>query len=129
VGKGRFVAGIIRYAMRNGMAPIFVTEKPDLYGDILRDLTDIGMADVKPVVTNAGFAIPMDDDAMAWSEAAEAAKARGEKPPAQFGQFLKTPEGGAHAAQLRQYSVLLPRFFGIPRRRLAASVECDWQAA
>jgi 2'-5' RNA ligase len=43
VGKGRAAAGMIRYAQRQGLLPVFVTEKPDLYADMLRDLTDIGV--------------------------------------------------------------------------------------
>jgi hypothetical protein len=100
VGKGRVVAGVIRYAIKNGKVPIFVTEKPNLYGDMLRDLADIGLPDLKPIVTNAGFDIPMDDDAMRWYEEAEQAKADGERVPARYGNFLKTPAGGTHAAQL-----------------------------
>lgn len=45
VGKGRIAAGLIRYAMMNGMLPIFVTEKPSLFTDIYRDLYDIGSED------------------------------------------------------------------------------------
>ena len=56
VGKGRVVAGMIRYAIRNGLTPIFVTEKPSLYADMMRDLTDIGMNEVgsefNPLMTN-----------------------------------------------------------------------------
>jgi len=62
VGKGRVVAGVIRWAMKNGKTPIFVTEKPNLYKDIYRDLADIGMSDVTPVMTNAGESIPLTDD-------------------------------------------------------------------
>jgi predicted RNA methylase len=62
VGKGRVVAGVIRWAMKNGKTPIFVTEKPNLYKDIYRDLADIGMPDVTPVMTNAGESIPLTDD-------------------------------------------------------------------
>jgi hypothetical protein len=43
IGKGRVVAGMIRYALRKGRIPIFVTEKPNLYSDMIRDLDDIGM--------------------------------------------------------------------------------------
>jgi hypothetical protein len=43
IGKGRVVAGMIRYALRKGRVPIFVTEKPNLYADMIRDLDDIGM--------------------------------------------------------------------------------------
>jgi len=45
VGKGRVVAAMIRFAMINGKVPIFVTEKPNLYSDMIRDLDDIGMTD------------------------------------------------------------------------------------
>lgn len=62
VGKGRVVAGIIRYAMRNGKTALFTTEKPNLYKDIYRDLVDIGMPDVAPIMTNAGQSIPLTDD-------------------------------------------------------------------
>jgi len=43
VGKGRVVAGMIRYALINNKIPFFVTEKPNLYSDMIRDLDDIGM--------------------------------------------------------------------------------------
>lgn len=62
VGKGRVVAGTIRWAIRNGKAPVFVTEKPALYKDIYRDLSDIDMSDVNPFMTNAGETIPLTDD-------------------------------------------------------------------
>jgi hypothetical protein len=45
VGKGRVVAAMIRYALVNGKIPIFVTEKPNLYSDMMRDLDDINMTD------------------------------------------------------------------------------------
>lgn len=75
VGKGRQVASAIRFALRQGMVPIFVTEKPNLYADIYRDLVDIGQEDIRPLVTNAGLNLPLDD--------AETV-------------FLKTPTGSAH---------------------------------
>lgn len=95
VGKGRINAGIIRWALRNGKTPIFVTEKPNLYRDMLRDLADIGegkdMRDVaaKVLMTNADADIPIDQQAMEWYEAAEAADAEGlPKPPKPKDGFL-----------------------------------------
>jgi hypothetical protein len=44
VGKGRVVAAMIKYAVLNGKTPIFVTEKPNLYADMIRDFDEIGMA-------------------------------------------------------------------------------------
>jgi hypothetical protein len=66
VGKGRVVAGMIKYALINGKTPIFVTEKPNLYSDMIRDLDDIGMTDelgldtAKPkiLITNKDETIP-----------------------------------------------------------------------
>ena len=56
VGKGRFVAAMMRWAKLNGLCPVFITEKPNLYADMVRDLTDIGMnpkgGKFKPLITN-----------------------------------------------------------------------------
>jgi len=60
-GKGRVVASMIRYAIKNGKTPIFVTEKPNLYSDMYRDLTDIGMPDLNILMTNAGTKMEMDE--------------------------------------------------------------------
>jgi hypothetical protein len=62
IGKGRVVAGVIRWALKNGKTPIFVTEKPNLYGDMYRDLVDIGMTDIRPVMTNQSDVVPLTDD-------------------------------------------------------------------
>jgi len=66
VGKGRVVAAMIRYALVHDKIPIFVTEAPNLYSDMIRDLDDIGMtkelgldtANPKIFITNNGEAIP-----------------------------------------------------------------------
>lgn len=56
VGKGRVAAGIMIYAKRQGFAPVFLTEKPTLYADMIRDLIDIGQSTAdrpfKPLMTN-----------------------------------------------------------------------------
>lgn len=41
VGKGRQAAALIRYAHLNNIIPVFITEKPNLFSDIYRDLIDI----------------------------------------------------------------------------------------
>ncbi len=66
IGKGRVVAAMLRYAMINERIPVFVTEKPNLYADMIRDLDDIGMGDElrlqsnKPLIlaTNSSEPIP-----------------------------------------------------------------------
>lgn len=52
IGKGRVNAAIIRWAKRNGKTPVFVTMKPELYADMIRDLNDIGESDFNPLPTN-----------------------------------------------------------------------------
>ena len=72
IGKGRFVAAMIRYALKSGRIPTFVTQKTALYADMIRDLRDIGMADIQPAViaTNSGLGdIPINSDADAFKGA------------------------------------------------------------
>lgn len=71
IGKGRFVAGVIEYARQQGLTPIFVTQDPKLYGDIMRDLSDIGITDVKPLPTNNGLNIPLPDGTKLKTAAAD----------------------------------------------------------
>ena len=82
VGKGRFVAGLIRYAERKGLVPVFVTEKPNLYADMARDLTAIGMPDMVDAIfaTNSSLRLQLTED--------------------EKGPKLRTPEGKAHERDL-----------------------------
>lgn len=41
IGKGRFVAAMLRYAKLNDKRPVFLTIKPELFTDIFRDIRDI----------------------------------------------------------------------------------------
>lgn len=105
IGKGRVVASALRYAMRKGLAPVFVTEKPNLYGDIIRDMNDIGIGamlgrDLRPFLTNSGISVPLDDDAVAWFDEAEKAKTEGQKQPAKRGKFLRSSGADAHKKQM-----------------------------
>lgn len=67
VGKGRFVAAMMRYAERKGLLPVFVTQKPGLYADMVRDLRDIGMPKAldQIAVTNVALRadpVPISDE-------------------------------------------------------------------
>lgn len=53
IGKGRVAASIIRYAVEQGLTPIFLTEKANLFSDIYRDLAAIGSAHLKPLIINS----------------------------------------------------------------------------
>lgn len=52
VGKGRQMAALIRWAVRQGKKPIFMTQKSNLFNDIYRDLKDIGSENLKPFIFN-----------------------------------------------------------------------------
>ncbi|MBI3133627.1 MAG: strawberry notch family protein [Bacteroidetes bacterium] len=53
IGKGRVAAAVIRYAVQQGVTPIFLTEKANLFSDIYRDLKAIGSAHLVPFIVNA----------------------------------------------------------------------------
>ncbi len=53
IGKGRMAACLIRYAHSQGQKAVFITEKPNLFTDIYRDLKDIGCASLKPFIINS----------------------------------------------------------------------------
>jgi predicted RNA methylase len=52
IGKGRIAASIIRYAVEQGVQPIFITEKANLFSDIYRDLSAIGSSHLIPFIVN-----------------------------------------------------------------------------
>ncbi|MEP7374738.1 MAG: JAB domain-containing protein [Chitinophagaceae bacterium] len=52
IGKGRVAAAMIRYGVLQGMKPVFLTEKANLFSDIYRDLSAIGSAHLKPFIVN-----------------------------------------------------------------------------
>lgn len=53
IGKGRVAAAMIRYGVKRGFKPIFLTEKPNLFTDIYRDLKAIGSPHLVPFIINA----------------------------------------------------------------------------
>ncbi|HVI45223.1 MAG TPA: strawberry notch C-terminal domain-containing protein [Chitinophaga sp.] len=53
IGKGRVAASVIRYACQQGLKPIFLTEKANLFSDIYRDLAAIGSGHLRPFIVNA----------------------------------------------------------------------------
>ncbi|HTA61521.1 MAG TPA: strawberry notch family protein, partial [Bacteroidia bacterium] len=52
IGKGRIAAAMIRYAVNQGVQPIFITEKANLFSDLYRDLSAIGSAHLVPFIVN-----------------------------------------------------------------------------
>ncbi|MDI9862610.1 strawberry notch-like NTP hydrolase domain-containing protein [Flectobacillus roseus] len=53
IGKGRIAASMIRYATKQGYKPVFITEKPNLFSDLYRDMADIGSDTLTPFIVNA----------------------------------------------------------------------------
>lgn len=53
IGKGRVAAGMIRYGVLQGVKPVFLTEKSNLFSDIYRDLVAIGSGHLKPFIVNS----------------------------------------------------------------------------
>jgi len=53
IGKGRVAAAMIRYAVNQGVKPVFLTEKANLFSDIYRDLSAIGSGHLKPLIVNS----------------------------------------------------------------------------
>ena len=107
IGKGRVVAAAIRYAHRKGMLPVFVTEKPDLYGDMWRDLHDIGWdrhlgRPIEMFMTNSGVRVPLDERAVQWVAEAQAAAEAGEKAPPREGAFSTSQSNDAAARQMHE---------------------------
>ncbi len=98
VGKGRFVAAMIRYAQIKGLVPIFVTEKPNLYADMARDLTDIGMADAldRIVPTNSSLNVPLSDEKGGPTLKTGDAKSQGER----LGEMANSPRAVAANRQI-----------------------------
>jgi hypothetical protein len=52
IGKGRIAAAMIRYGVCQGLQPVFLTEKANLFSDIYRDLLAIGSGHLKPFIVN-----------------------------------------------------------------------------
>lgn len=91
IGKGRVNAAMIRFALKHDMVPVFATETVDLFGDIYRDLNDIGMTGNRAprlLMTNTGESVPLDEEAVAWKEEYDRARADRTPSPKRRGTFL-----------------------------------------
>jgi len=53
IGKGRVAAALIRYGVMQGYTPLFLTEKPNLFSDLYRDLLAIGSPHLRPLIVNS----------------------------------------------------------------------------
>jgi hypothetical protein len=53
IGKGRQAAALIRYGVKKGGCPVFITVKKALFSDMYRDLCDIGSPKLRPFIWSA----------------------------------------------------------------------------
>ena len=53
IGKGRQAAALIRYGVKKGGCPVFITVKKGLFSDMYRDLCDIGSPGLRPFIWSA----------------------------------------------------------------------------
>lgn len=53
IGKGRQAAALIRYGVKKGGCPVFITVKKALFSDMYRDLCDIGSPGLRPFIWSA----------------------------------------------------------------------------
>jgi hypothetical protein len=77
IGKGRVNAAIIKWAMRKGRIPVFTTMMPDLYADMVRDMTDIGMDVPRILATNNGLSMTLDEAGKHWLRTGDSKKHAG----------------------------------------------------
>ncbi len=59
-GKGRIAGSVVRYALNQGLAPVWVTEGDDLYKAATRDLADVEIGGVSVTATNNNLDKAMD---------------------------------------------------------------------
>ena len=64
------MAAAIKYALETDRVPIFITKDSGLYADIVRDLKDIGVQDIRPFATNSKLDIPLPNGSRIKTEAA-----------------------------------------------------------
>ncbi|MDO9186925.1 MAG: strawberry notch C-terminal domain-containing protein [Bacteroidia bacterium] len=76
IGKGRQAAAVIRYGVHRGLKPIFITEKPNLFSDLYRDLIAIGSGHLVPFIVNGKESKTdiKDEDGIILHQAMEAGK-------------------------------------------------------
>ena len=66
IGKGRVIAGLMKWCVKNNLVPIFFTDKPGLYMDMMRDVSKTGSffdndeIRINPLMTDNGLTLKME---------------------------------------------------------------------
>ena len=67
IGKGRTAAGIIRWTIKQGNIPVFMSAKPELFTAMYEDLADIGTDNVRPFIVNLDESITLPSGKKAFT--------------------------------------------------------------
>ena len=92
IGKGRIAAAMLRYGHMQGLKPVFISEKPNLFSDIYRDLVDIGADDgiameithEEPTLKKIRYAI--------WDKLSDDEKQEYDNDPVKYQEYIVNPD-------------------------------------
>lgn len=114
IGKGRVMAAAARFAVLRGWPVVFLTEKPNLFSDLWRDIEQIGSAEIfRPFVLNAGVPIMnLETNTRVWPATA----------PSTLRQVM---EGGQEALQALDCNLVMATYSQFARA-ITASPKPEW---
>jgi hypothetical protein len=92
IGKGRVAAAMIRYAHVQGMKPVFISEKPNLFTDIYRDLVDIGADGGVPMETVTETPTLKKIKFEPWEKLSEDEKTEYDNDPQKYEEYKADPD-------------------------------------
>ncbi len=92
IGKGRVAAAMIRYAHMQGMKPVFISEKPNLFTDIYRDLIDIGADGGVPMETVTETPTLKKIKFEPWEKLSDDEKAEHDNDPQKYEDYKSDPD-------------------------------------
>ncbi|MEI7726153.1 MAG: strawberry notch C-terminal domain-containing protein [Bacteroidota bacterium] len=92
IGKGRVAAAMIRYGRLAGHRPIFISEKPNLFSDIYRDIIDIGSDDGVAMEFSREAPLLKKINYKLWSKLSDEEKEEYGNSPAAYDEYKDDPE-------------------------------------
>lgn len=113
VGKGRQAAAVIRYAIKQGYLPIFVTQRANLFSDIYRDCKALGIAAAKPFILNSGASVV--DFSQQRADYDEPTQEDGESDADYEKRLLKAQTNAYQVVYQSADTKTLSKFVGLPK--------------
>ncbi len=92
IGKGRIAAAMLRYGHIQGLKPIFISEKPNLFSDIYRDLIDIGADDGIAMEFTKEEPVLKKIKYEPWEKLSDEEKAEYDNSAEKYAEFIGDPE-------------------------------------